>query len=120
MELGQYMFGRTIVITILLLGSSLPGPAQTPVMLGVLEQVSTSRPHAPAQAVRVLFESDGEDWRALATDCPDYDCSRPLTVRADREAIWTLLSEGRSLGQVRSRIPVEFDMNAALGRQMLI
>jgi hypothetical protein len=114
------MFGRTVVIIILLLGSSLPGPAQTPVMLGVLEQVSTSRSQAPVQAVRVLFESDGEDWRALATDCPDYDCSRPLTARADREAIWTISSEGRNLGQVRSRIPAEFDIHAALGRQMLI
>jgi hypothetical protein len=112
------MFGRTIFIIILLLGSSLPGPAQTPVMLGVLEQVSTSRSQAPAQAVRVLFQSDGEDWRALATDCPDYDCSRPLTARSDREATWTISSEGRSLGQVKSRIPAEFDMHAALGRQM--
>ncbi len=113
------MFGRTIVTIGLLLGSSLAAHAQAPVLLGVLEEVTTSR-QAPAQAVRVLFQSDGQDWRPLATDCPDYDCSRPMVARPDREAVWTISSEGQNLGQVRSRITAEFDLNAALGRQMLV
>jgi hypothetical protein len=91
--------------------------AQT-TFLGALEDVPgvyTDEPNS--YAVRVLFEKDGGEWKALPSDCPDQSCLRTISSSYPREVIWTVTFDGRNLGRITGKTPKEFKFYSHVGLQ---
>jgi hypothetical protein len=112
--------GKIAAILVIAFWSQLAVAFQASVKIGVLEDVAVpAHSERHVRGIRILFQSDGTDWRALATDCPDNDCSQTQPQKP-RLTTWTIGSEGRAVAQVRSRTAIEPEVYFALGLEPLI
>lgn len=84
--------------------------------LGVLEDIPGRYTNQPNfRAVRVLFQKNGNEWQPLHSDCRDAACLKASAAQYPREVAWTIAFDGKNLGQVTTRAPLEFKLYADVG-----
>ena len=77
--------------------------------LGVLEDVPGGHTNEPNfRAVRVLFQKNGNDWKPFHSECRDAACLKATASQYPREVTWSIAFDGRDLGQITTRAPLEF------------
>ena len=113
-----FLFFR--VILLVLISGAARGSAQN-LDLGVLEDVPGAYAGQPNQhSVRVLFQKNGSDWEAFPNNCPDQGCLKTISSKYPREVTWTVVLDGRDLGQVTGRTPKEFEFYSHVGLQEVV
>jgi len=107
-------------LSLLLLAAALSAQSP-PLMLGALEDTKGSLTDDPyTRSVRALFIKSGNDWKSLPNDCISETCLAQLSKDYPRETTWTIAFDGRSLGEVRSRIPGEILQYNRAGQQQIV
>lgn len=87
-------------------------------MLGILEDVPGDNPESPhSRGVRVVFEKQGDRWRAFPSSSPEEGYLKTLPSQYPREMTWTISFDGRSLGRLTARTPAEFPFYSEVGLQ---
>jgi len=110
---------RFMLVAVGLIATTLSLGAQS-TLLGILEDVPGIYAGEPSsRAVRVVFEKNGGDWRALPSACPDEACLRTLPSSYPREVMWTVTFDGQTLGRVAAKTPKEFKFYSHVGLQNL-
>ena len=113
-----FLFFR--VLLLVLISGAARGSAQN-LDLGVLEDVPGAYAGQPNQhSVRVLFQKNGSDWEAFPNNCPDQGCLKTISSKYPREVTWTIVLDGRDLGQVTGRTPKEFEFYSHVGLQEVV
>jgi hypothetical protein len=85
-------------------------------VLGVLEDNPGRFQNDPnSRAVRAVFQKIGDEWKPLRDHCPDQACLKTVAAQYPKEVVWTIAFDGRNLGQVKTRAPVEFKSYADIG-----
>jgi hypothetical protein len=97
--------------------STVANPAKQRIVLGVPEDVPGKyQGESDSRRVRVVFEKDGDSWKALPT-CPDQDCLKTIPSEYPPEMTWTIAFDGKNLGQINSRTPTAYDFYSDVGLQ---
>jgi hypothetical protein len=90
-------------------------------LLGVLEEVpGVYAGESSWYGVRVIFQKQGEEWRAFPNECSDLECLKALTSKYPRDVTWTITFNGRSLGSVTGRTPTDFAFYSHVGIQKIV
>jgi hypothetical protein len=88
------------------------------ILLGVLEDVPGKYQGQPnSRHVRVVFNWDGAVWQPFPANCPDQACLKLLPSDFPTQVDWTIAFDGRSLGQVTTHSPKEYDFYMDAGLQ---
>jgi len=96
-------------------------PQAQPVLLGILEDSPGHYAGAPHyRDVRVVFRRVGDQWEAFPCSCTDEDCLKSMAANFPAQVNWTIVFDGRNLGQVTARTPSTFDFYSAVGQQQII
>jgi hypothetical protein len=108
------------VLLLVLISGAARGSAQN-LVLGVLEDVPGAYAGEPSShGVRVLFQKNATDWEAFPNNCPDQGCLKTISSKYPRELTWTIVFDGRDLGQVTGRTPKEFELYSHVGLQVVV
>jgi len=108
------------VLLLVLISGAARGSAQN-LVLGVLEDVPGAYAGEPnSHGVRVLFQKNATDWEAFPNNCPDQGCLKTISSKYPRELTWTIVFDGRDLGQVTGRTPKEFELYSHVGLQVVV
>lgn len=112
---------KSATFTFLLLLTSLSTVANPPIkriVLGVLEDVPGKyQGESDSRRIRVVFEKNGDTWKAFPSDCPSQDCLTTVAPEYPTEVTWTIAFDGKNLGKVTSRTPAKFDFYSDVGLQ---
>jgi hypothetical protein len=73
-----------------------------------------------SHGVRVLFQKNATDWDAFPNNCPDQGCLKTISSKYPSEVTWTIVLDGRDLGQVTGRTPKEFELYSHVGLQVVV
>jgi hypothetical protein len=115
------MMLKRVVLTVLLVItwiSTVANPAKQRIVLGVLEDVPGDyQGESNSRLVRVVFEKDGDSWKAFPSNCPTQDCLTTITSKYPREMTWTIAFDGKNLGKVTSRTPTAYGFYSEVGLQ---
>jgi hypothetical protein len=88
--------------------------------LGILEDVPGGRTNEPNfRAVRVLFQKNGNEWQPFHSDCRDAACLKATAAQYPREMAWTIAFDGKNLGKITTRAPLEFKLYADVGLEVI-
>jgi len=63
----------------------------------------------------VLFQKNGNEWQPFRSECGDVACLKATAAQYPREATWTIAFDGKNLGQITTRAPLEFKLYADVG-----
>ena len=108
------------VLLLVLISGAARGSPQN-LVLGVLEDVPGAYAGEPSShGVRVLFQKNATDWEAFPNNCPDQGCLKTISSKYPRELTWTIVFDGRDLGQVTGRTPKEFELYSHVGLQVVV
>jgi len=117
----KHMMLKRVVLAVLLVFTSLSTVANPPnqrIVLGVLEDVPGNyQGESNSRRVRVVFEKDGDGWKAFPSICPTQDCLTTITSEYPREMTWTIAFDGKNLGKVTSRTPTAYGFYSEVGLQ---
>ncbi len=111
------IFTGVMLIFLALSFSAARGAGQKTV-LGVLEDVPGVHAGQPnSHGVRVAFQKNGKNWQAFPSECAHQGCLKTVSAQYPREVVWTIVFDGRSLGQVVGKTPEEFRFYSHVGLQ---
>jgi hypothetical protein len=110
-----------VMLILLVMASTAATSSAQRVALGILEDVPGAYAGAPnSRRVRVLFEKNGNEWRAFPSECSDETCLKTVSSKYPDEVTWTIAFDGRDIGRLMARTPKEFDSYSHLGLQEVI
>src|SRR5438445_6980405 len=116
----QRMFKHLALILLLAFTSlvAVVNPPNRTIVLGVLEDVPGKyQGESDSRRVRVVFEKDGDSWKAFPSACPDQDGLKIIASEYPAEMTWIIAFDGKNLGQVTSRTPTAYDFYSDVGLQ---
>jgi hypothetical protein len=114
------MFIRSAA-TVVVVATVISSAAAQTTLLGVLEDVpGVYAGESDRHAVRVVFEKQDSEWRALPSACPDEHCLATVSSDYPREVVWNVVFDGRNLGQITARTPNGFKFYSWVGLQEII
>jgi hypothetical protein len=113
-------FARLIVLPLALLSAfAFTNVEQRPI-LGVVEEnpgIYAGEPNS--YGVRVCFTKNGDDWKAYPSHCKDLECLWKITAQFPRLVQWTIVFNGKSVGQVTGETPDQFLFYSRIGLQKI-
>jgi hypothetical protein len=89
------------------------------VVLGVLEDIPEKDRDLVTRGIRVVFEKNGNDWKAFPSDCSDQGCLKSVVSKYPQQITWTISFDGKSLGKITGRTPKEFSSYSTVGLQTI-
>jgi len=93
---------------------------QDNVILGVLEDGPGKSPdQSDIWFVRVVFEKDGDNWRAFPTQTKSYHDLPTLTGSYPKEVTWTIAFDGRNLGKITSQTQQQYRYYSEIGMEYI-
>ncbi len=69
------------------------------------------------RAVRVIFKWQKAEWVPFPNDCRNRTCLKTATSRYPKEISWTIAFDGKKVGNVTSRTPIDFAWYGSVGQQ---
>jgi len=110
-----------LTIILLIIGAAVANAEAQTSTLGVLEDVPGVYFGEPNfRSVRIVFQTDGNSWRAFRSDCPDQNCLKTITSEYPSDVTWNVTFNGRNLGQITGHTPKEFKFYAHVGQQEIV
>jgi hypothetical protein len=92
-----------------------------PRLVGILEDNPgqyAGDPHY--RDVRVVFRRDKMGWTAFPSNCPNQSCLKSIATQFPAQVKWTVVFDGKNVGEVESRTPPSFDFYATVGQQVIV
>ena len=101
--------------------TSIQARAQTPLYVGVLEDINstgnftiTDRLH-----VRVAFQKKNKDWIPMKSDFNTQDALTSVDRFYPKTVNWTVVFEGKKIGEISSKSPGPLNWYADVGKQII-
>src|SRR6516165_1346678 len=66
------------------------------------------------------FSEERDRLGSFPNNCPDQGCLKTISAKYPSELTWTMVLDGRDLGQVTGRTPKEFELYSHVGLQVVV